>query len=100
LNWGDRESFLLSLEERGETVNALLNKPELESDQIPYWEAFAILSNSRPVGFAVGHIPLTEIEAYMRITCVDDDDERADLLYFIREMDAEYMSYVEKKSKK
>jgi hypothetical protein len=97
LSWGDKEKFLRGLEERGEAVPALQNKPELDEFLIPYWKAFQVLSSSRQIGMGIGAIPLTEIEAYMRIYGIEDQEEREDMVYLIGEMDRVFIEYCNKK---
>lgn len=58
-----------------------------------------MLSTSRQQGFSVGYIPMSEIEAYMRIMRIDDDEEREEFLFLIQAMDAEYVEWASKKTK-
>ena len=97
MTWGDKEEFLRKLEERGEVIPALLNKPELGEFLIPYWIAFRTLSTSRRIGMGVGAIPLSEIESYIRIYGIGDLEECEDLVYLIGEMDDEFIKHVNKK---
>ena len=50
-----------------------------------------MLSGSRQMGMGPGPIPLTEIEAYFRLTNVHDPDDVDEYLKLIREMDQEYL---------
>lgn len=58
--------------------------------------AFRNLISSRAVGFGVGPIPVSEIFAYCEMFHIDGDDERNDMLYYISELDAEYLRYMNK----
>lgn len=71
---------------------ALKNRPELNNWVMPCWNAFQLLTASRPLGMGgVGPIPLTEIEAYCRMYQVDDLDEREQLVTMIRALDSVYL---------
>lgn len=87
----------MRLEEKGEDIPALRNKPELEDYLRPYWEAFYVLTHSRQVGFGIGAIPLSEIDAYLRLYGIDDPEERDELVFFIREMDMEFLAFHNRK---
>lgn len=50
-----------------------------------------MLSDSRRVGMQAGAIPLTEIEAYMRMHRITDPDLIDEWIYLVREMDREYI---------
>jgi hypothetical protein len=97
LTWGDKENFLRGIEERGEVVPALLNKPELDEFLVPYWMAFQALSPSRRIGMGIGAIPLSEIESYIRIYGIEDQEERENLVYLTGEMDRVFIEYCNKK---
>lgn len=79
-----------------------INSPaKAEAEVVPFpdllwaWNGFWRLSNSRPVGFnGVLRIPLSEIEAYSRITDFDFS-KRQDFLTFVERMDHRYMQWVE-----
>jgi hypothetical protein len=67
------------------------NGPAIPEHQIDVWDAFWVLHDSRPVGMAPGGIPLTEIEAYLRMYDIRDPDLIDEWLTLIREMDREYL---------
>jgi hypothetical protein len=48
----------------------------------------------------VGPIPLSEIEAYLRIYGVVDQDEREEFVLFMQRMDAVYLQHHAEKAKK
>ncbi len=96
MRWGSNKEYLLKLEEQGENIPALQATPELRGYLIPYWQAFNILSPSRQIGLGVGAIPLSEIEAYIRLYEITDSEEKEELLYFIREMDGVFLKHHKK----
>jgi len=44
--------------------------PILDEENIPYLEAFHVLSRVRPIGFGAAAIPYTDIRAWLEITNV------------------------------
>jgi len=75
-------------------------KPEVE-DEAEYWySAFQELSCSRAVSMAGAlPIPLSEIDAYCRFTCVPHV-ERASFLRIIRQVDLGYLDLLSKEAPK
>lgn len=57
-------------------------------------DAFITLSPSRPAGFGVSCIPLTELEAYIRLYEVDDIER---FIQLIRAMDGAFVENVNQK---
>lgn len=75
----------------------LKDKPELTRWTVPVWMAFQVLSAGRFYTEAgPGAIPLTEIEAYLRLTNVEGEDWFSYVL-MLRSMDAVFMEYAAKK---
>lgn len=65
-------------------------EPLLWPENVEAWLAFIDLSRSRPVGFGVGAIPLTEIEAWFRLHA------RAPDLWLVRKLavlDMEFLTH-------
>ena len=62
--------------------------------------AFKNLSSSRAVGFGIGAIPVSEILAYCELFRIDGEDEREDMLYYVSELDMEYLGHVNKDAPK
>lgn len=58
---------------------ALLTRPELDVIDISYLEAYYTLTGSRQTGMSVGAIPLSEIEAYVRLLGVPNWFETDDM---------------------
>ena len=86
-------------EAEGERVKPLENKPELYSDLKLDFDAFNILSTSRPVGFSYGAIPISEILAYCNMFGIDDYEERKEFIKRIKILDRAYLNFHNKKSK-
>lgn len=74
--------------------------PELLPETAPYWEAWQVLSLSRPSGFGVGAIPISEIKAYLELYQVDDLDERIRYVRLIQAADGEFLKVMAERSKK
>jgi len=73
---------------------------ELYKDSIPYWQAFSVLSGSRPVGMSVGAILLSEIKCYLELMEIWDLEERLTYLRMIKALDNVYLTDVKDKQKK
>jgi hypothetical protein len=88
----------MKLQEAGQKVPALENKPYLSRWTMPYMEAFNVLSDSRSSGFGgVGPIPLSEIRSYMEIYEIVDIDERERFIKMVKALDSEYLAHTRKK---
>jgi hypothetical protein len=78
---------------------ALENRPELEPELEPYFEAFALLSPSRPLHMGgAGAIPVAEIKAYLDIEAIADPDDRRAHLRRLRAMDETYLAWAQKRA--
>jgi hypothetical protein len=79
----------------------IADAPQVPDHQAPVWAAFQTLTDSRQMGMAAGPIPLTEIEAYLRLFDITDPDDVDEYLTLIRRMDREYLKVSsEQQSKK
>jgi hypothetical protein len=67
------------------------------TDLIDVRDAFVVLSPSRPFGFGVGCIPLSEIESFIRLYEVDDIDR---FLRLIRVMDTAYVEKINQRNER
>lgn len=67
------------------------------TDLLDVRDAFVVLSPSRPFGFGVGCIPLSEIESFIRLYEVDDVDR---LLRLIRAMDTAYVEKINQRNER
>lgn len=82
----------------GHEIKALINRPSLSVCTKAYYEAFNLLNDARPVSFGgQGAIPLTEIEAYMRVDNITGWDERFHFMRMIKRMDAAYLKFKQDK---
>lgn len=75
------------------------NAPILASGSDFYIEAFFDLGSERQIGFGEGPIPTTAVLRYAKHYEMTSDEE-ADLLFFIKELDACYLKYQNKKNEK
>jgi len=97
---GDNLDWFISLQESGEKVPILEERPYIEDYAIFYWSAFNILSCSRRVGMGNSYVPLTEIIAYCDLYLIRDVESRIFLSEVITELDSFYLSESNKKSGK
>ncbi len=72
LEWGKHEGFLSGLKESGIEPQALKGKPELDGTAHEMLTHFYVLNRSRNIGVGVGPIPITEMEAWIRLNEIDD----------------------------
>ena len=95
--WGDFLPQIMSSHQVGEDLPLFVqNQPPLREDLHWIVEAFYRLSGSRQIGFGVGPIPLSEIDAYIRLFGLLDDDIDA----FFRLITALDAVYIKKQSKR
>lgn len=66
-----------------------------------WWEVFCLLHVSRPTQLdGPGAIPLSEIDAYCRLTGITEAEARETVMELIRTIDEGYLELVEARSKK
>jgi hypothetical protein len=81
------------MERAGQEVPALLHRPKISPDQIPYWDAFQDLTGSRQWTQAgPTSIPYSSILLWLDENLVHDVDERADYIKVIQQVDAGYLT--------
>jgi hypothetical protein len=66
--------------------------PELYEDLFPFWKAFSSLSGSRPTGFSVGAIPISEIISYLDLMEIHNFEDRTEYYKWIKFLDNEFLS--------
>jgi hypothetical protein len=76
-------------------VPELLERPEIEPWNLPMWRAWCYLSGSRRAAFGGAMpIPVSEVEAYLRLRYPDFDvEERMEFLEVISRLDRVYMDH-------
>lgn len=66
--WGPQLKVLQAEQDRGRSVPALDNRPEIETHLIPIWDGYSTLDAARHWGHGFPQpIALQEIEAYVRM---------------------------------
>ena len=84
---GDKASKLIDiLTDHDRPITAWAVEPKLTDGNAPIYAAFLDLSPSRPAG--LGAIPLTEIEAYLRLFGHPGCDDAREFVVLIRACDA------------
>lgn len=78
--------------------NKIQNAPELGFGLQLYMGAFLDLNTDRPTGWGPTQIPFSAIMAYADVYQIEGE-QREDLLYFVRGMDAAFLDYHSKKNK-
>lgn len=79
--------------------NKILNAPELTLGLHLFIDAFWELNSERSIGMGLGPIPLTSVLAYASEYDFDDD-QRSDLVFFIRSLDAAFLKRMDEKKPK
>ena len=75
-------------------VPALKERPELPRHLHALWSGFWRASKGRSIGMGgIGGIPLTEIEAVMRLWRIEEWSEQVDFITLIEGMDNAYLAY-------
>jgi hypothetical protein len=96
--WGNFLPQVMSSHQENEDLPLFVQKmPLLREDLQWIAEAFFRLTGSRQIGFGVGPIPLTEIEAYVRLFGLLDDDIDA-FFRLISAMDAVFVKWNNKRA--
>ena len=73
----------------------MLDEPQTPEHLADVWAAFQALTTSRQIGFgAVGPLAYRDMLLYLDENGIGDKDERDEMLYLLREMDAEYLHQV------
>ena len=78
---------------------AIANAPDLWMGLELFFGAFLDLDGDRPSGWTMRPIPWAVIIDYAQAYNIVDE-QREDLLYFVRAMDKAYMAHVTKKEKR
>lgn len=73
----------------------LENPPDVPSHLLHVWRCFWQASNARPLGGmgGAGGIPLSEIEAQLRLHRITDWDEQTSFVEYVQALDHEYLVY-------
>jgi hypothetical protein len=73
-------------------VPALENTPDLFIEAIPYWTAFAELTNSRQLGMSIGPIPYSEISSWLDENIIYQIEDRHLYRHLISKIDSEFVA--------
>lgn len=95
----ERKIIQTCLREHLPFPQAIRNAPDLWVGLGLYFGAFLDLDGDRPSGWTMRPIPWTAIIDYAQAYNIMDE-QREDLLYFVRAMDKAYMAHVAKKEKR
>lgn len=75
------------------------NRPVLQKQDVPYYEAFSALNAARHHGASGNEaIPVSEVLAYLQLVGIASADARSKYLRLIQQMDATYKAFVAEKS--
>lgn len=83
----DGESWLLPQEATKDPPPPLL--PSAES----LWRAWERLAWSRPVGFGMGAIPVSEVLSYCQLRGIRDLDQRERILWAVQALDKAFLQH-------
>jgi len=82
----------------GTPTQALENQPHLMEYLAPYFKGWVALKNSRNyVGDLIKYIPISEIDAYVRMIGVTDVDEKTFWMAAVGALDEVYVNHVNTK---
>jgi hypothetical protein len=74
--------------------------PDLWPGAEPIWEAWQALFLSRPVGWGMGAIPVSEVFAYCNLLGIADLNQREWILRAIQRLDSEFLKFYSDEAKK
>ena len=83
--------------ESRKAAERLADRPQLWSENEPYFEAFLSLSNTRPTGMGISAITFAEISAYLGLYRVPNPD---DFVLRIRAADNAYLQFHAERAKR
>lgn len=75
-------------------------EPELLPGAHAVWEAWEALHWSRPVGWGMGAIPVSEVLAYCVLLGIEDLNQRGWILRAVQRLDSEFLKHHAEESKK
>ena len=97
VRWGPHLEGLRKVRDAGGTVPVLDEQPSVPPELAHLWQAFADLHRSRAMGFSSGPIPLTEIEAWLRLNGVGSMEETREYVDAVRALDDAYLDEINRK---
>lgn len=102
MQWGPSlKAFRAQAKKTGVVPPPLLRMPKLKSFDEIYLNAFNTLSNARDSGMAGPQpIRLSEIDAFFRVTGIDERDERVKYVALIQRLDRAYLEYAHEQASK
>ena len=93
----DRKIVQQCIRQKRPIPDKIANAPALMLGLDLYYDAFLDLATCRSVGMSAGAIPMLDIRDYA-IAYEFDEEQEADLLILIRQMDNEYIKFYSKKA--
>lgn len=84
---GSKIKDLKKLQASGRKIKSLENQPEVFRDLQDIWQAFIDLSSSRQIGLEENPILIGEIESWLNIHCIVDQEIRAEFYRIIKDLD-------------
>jgi len=65
-----------------------------------YWNAFVVLSQSRPIGLGVGAIPLSDMKAFCDLMEITGVEERMTFIRLMQAMDSIVVEQAQQKERR
>lgn len=88
---GEHLDFLLKQQRKGKHIEVLDKMPVVFEDLEEVWKAFQVLNNARTCGMQANPIPVSEMEAWFRLT--NAPAERiSEYVYLIQALDKEVLN--------
>ena len=94
LKYSHKLKWFNKLEETGETIRALNEKPKLYADLALDYQAFKMLNASRQSTMSAAPISMADIYAYMQIFEINNFCTRRQFLYHIKLLDSIYLEFI------
>gem|GEM_PF-877422 len=89
-----------ALADKGVKVKAFDGIPELDESMVFYWNAFVVLSQSRPIGLGVGAIPLSDMKAFCDLMEITGVEERMTFIRLMQAMDSIVVEQAQQKERR
>lgn len=78
----------------------MMERPKLLRKDIPYWEAFNILSQARQSGMGINPLMVSEILALVKMGGIDNVVYLPQYLRLVQKMDTTFLEHMAEKSQK
>lgn len=92
------KAFEARAKRTGVKAKPMTERPKLLRGDLPYWEAFLILSQARQSGMGVNPLMVSEILSLVRMGGVDIPGDLSQYLRLVQRMDSTFLEHMAEKS--